>query len=145
MQFAAALLLLAQGLPRLDEIARQADRSRTSGILVDATTLSVITIGLAVGALLVWIYARWYVPRTEHPPASPQGLLEELCRAHRLKAAQQRLIEWVATEHHLAQPVMVFLDPRLLDMTLARCKQPDVRKRLSELRSRLFEGLTGSL
>jgi hypothetical protein len=145
MQVASVVLLIAEGLPRLDEIAREADRSRTSGILIDATTLSVITIGLAVGALVVWIYARWYVPHSEHPPASPQGLLEEICRAHRLKAAQKRLIEWVAAEHQLVQPVMVFLDPRLLDMTLARCKQPEVRKRLSELRSRLFEGLTGGL
>ena len=145
MPSAAFATLLAQGLPRLDEIAREADRSRTSGILIDATTLSAITIGLAVGALVVWIYARWYVPQSELPPASPQGLFEEVCRAHRLKAAQQRLLEWVAAEHHLAQPVMVFLDPRLLEVTLAHCKQPDVRKRLSELRSRLFEGLTGGL
>jgi hypothetical protein len=109
-----------------------------------ATRLGALASGLALGVLLVWWYAR---VRTSAPPpkeastSDPVKLFGELCRAHRLSAAQQRLLEWLVAERQLMQPALVFLEPILLESAIVHAESQTVRKRLTDLRARLFAGL----
>ena len=114
-----------------------------SGFLA-VSRLGALAAGLAAGVAMFWWYSRRHQPTKEHPLHSPQQLFAELCRAHRLSASQERLLEWVVGERQLAQPAMVFLDPLLLEQAMAKSDTPSVRKRLADLRSRLFAGLQTS-
>jgi hypothetical protein len=124
---------------QLDDWSRWIDTS-SFGL----SRMGVLAAGMAVGVLIAWCYSRWSRTQREEdtgPPHSPQKLFSELCKAHKLSAAQQRLLEWLAAERQLLQPALVFLDPILLESAIAHADSPNVRKRLSELRSRIFAGL----
>jgi hypothetical protein len=105
------------------------------------TRLGLLAAGLAIGVLVAWHLSRWRArPASDASPHNPYKLLGELCRAHQLSAAQKRLLEWLAADRELLQPALVFLDPILLDSAIAHADSPGVRKRLTELRARLFAG-----
>jgi hypothetical protein len=110
-----------------------------------ASRLGALAAGLSLGVLAIWWYARIRVQAPKQPkqpaPHSPQQLFHELCRAHRLSAAQERLLEWVVSDRQLSQPGLLFLDPLLLERAISRSDTPGVRKRLTDLRSKLFDGL----
>jgi hypothetical protein len=109
--------------------------------IFDVSRLGALAAGLAVGVLIAWYYSRFSSRRQEDvSPHNPQRLFAELCRAHKLSAAQRRLLEWLAAERQLLQPALVFLDPILLESAIAHADSPNVRQRLTELRSRLFAG-----
>lgn len=109
---------------------------------LDATRLGALASGLAIGVLVVWCYSRRSGRRTaDGSPHSPQKLFGELCQAHRLTAAQRRLLEWLVAERQLLQPALVFLDPILLESAIAHADSPGVRKRLIDLRAKLFATL----
>jgi hypothetical protein len=106
---------------------------------LDATRLGALASGLAIGVLVIWYYSRWSGRRSpDASPHSPQRLFGELCQAHRLTAAQRRLLEWLVAERQLLQPALVFLDPILLESAIAHAESPGVRKRLIDLRAKLF-------
>ncbi len=104
--------------------------------------LGLLVTGVAAG-LSAWrqILNRRKPPTPEPAPQSPQMLFHELCGAHRLSAAQMRLLEWVASDQQLPQPGLLFLDPLPLERALARSEHSGVRKRLADLRAKLFAGL----
>lgn len=106
--------------------------------------LGAVTCGLAVGVWAIWLVARRSRSRQPAVPHSPQQLFQELCQAHHLSAAQQRLMEWVVSDLQLPQPAMLFLEPLLLERSMTRSDTPGVRKRLADLRSRLFAGMRTS-
>lgn len=103
-----------------------------------------IACGLAVGVLAIWLVARQRRAARPAVPHSPLQLFHELCQTHQLSAAQQRLMEWVVSDLQVPQPAMVFLDPLLLERSMTRSNPPAVRKRLADLRSRLFAGMRPS-
>jgi hypothetical protein len=123
-------------------LAQSNDWSRWLGLL-DSSRVGALAAGLAVGVLVAWCYSRSSARRrdVETSPHNPQQLFGELCRAHKLSAAQRRLLEWLAAERQLLQPALVFLDPILIESAIAHAQSPSVRQRLTELRSRLFAGL----
>jgi hypothetical protein len=103
--------------------------------------VSAVAGGLAAGIWAIWLLARRGSARRPAVPPSPQQLFQELCQAHQLSAAQQRLMEWVVSDLQLPQPAMLFLEPLLLERAMTRSDTPGVRKRLADLRSRLFAGM----
>jgi hypothetical protein len=52
-------------------------------------------------------------------------------------------LEWVVSDRQLSQPGLLFLDPLLLERVISRSDTPGVRKRLTDLRSKLFAGHVG--
>jgi hypothetical protein len=115
-----------------------------SGALWTLSRLGLLAGGLALGVLAYYGLARFRRPRTpQHAPQSPHQLFHELCRAHKLSAAQERLLEWVASDRQLSLSGLVFLDPLLLERSISNCNHPGVRRRLTVLRTRLFAGLAG--
>lgn len=106
--------------------------------------VGVLSAGMALGVLTCWYVARQRRPKAlRHAPTSPQQLFHELCRAHGLSAAQERLLEWVASDQQLALPGLLFVDPLHLERAISFSDNPGVRKRLTDLRARLFSGLVG--
>jgi len=100
--------------------------------------------GAAVGVLTAWWLIRARQSKAaavRHAPQSHELLFHELCQAHRLTAAQERLLEWVIADRQLALAGLVFLDPLVLERAISRSDNPGVRKRLTDLRTRLFAGL----
>jgi hypothetical protein len=104
------------------------------------TRLGMLAAGLAMGVLVAWCLSRWQARRKQRDPSphNPYRLFGELCQAHGLTAAQRRLLEWLAADRELLQPAMAFLDPILLESAIAHAESAGVRKRLVELRSKLF-------
>jgi hypothetical protein len=135
MHYTFLLPLLAQ----IDSFSRSGG-AKGGGSLVDVGNLGAIASGMAIGVLIVWCYSRRRTPTKAAAVHSPQRLFGELCTVHRLNAAQRRLLEWVADDSPLMQPALVFLDPLLLESAIARSESPGVRKRLTDLRARLFAG-----
>ena len=104
--------------------------------------LGLLAAGVALGLFAWRQFLNRCKPRAPEPaPQSPQMLFHELCGAHRLSAAQMRLLEWVASDQQLPQPGLLFLDPLPLERALARSENSGVRKRLTDLRAKLFAGL----
>jgi len=135
MAFTVWLDLLAQ----LEPAARI--ESPGSGWSLGVNRVGALAAGLALGVLAIWCFARFRRPRSKvHAPQSPQQLFRELCRAHHLTAAQERLLEWVVSDRQLSQPGLLFLDPLLLERAISRSNTPGVRRRLTDLRSKLFAG-----
>jgi hypothetical protein len=106
--------------------------------------LGTLAAGLGLGVLAYWYFARKRGSKVEvHARTSPQQLFHELCQAHGLSAAQERLLEWVASDRQLAMPGLLFVDPLHLERAQSRSDNPGVRKRLTDLRTKLFAGLAG--
>ena len=130
-------------LAQLEPAARIATRG-SGWSLLGINRIGALAAGLALGVLAIWFFARFRTPRPkEHAPQSPQQLFRELCRAHQLTAAQERLLEWVVSDRQLSQPSLLFLDPLLLERAISRSDAPGVRRRLTDLRSKLFAGHVG--
>ena len=139
MPLTAWLDLLAQ----LEPAARVATLA-SGWSMLGVNRAGALAAGLALGVLAIWLFAHFRSPRPkEHAPQRPQQLFRELCRAHQLTAAQELLLEWVVNDRQLNQPGLLFLDPLLLERAISRSDTPGVRKRLTDLRSKLFAGHVG--
>lgn len=126
--------LIAETSAFLDFLTKLAEFSPTG-----AARMGMLASGLAVGVLVAWWYSRWRTARrADTSPHQPQKLFRELCQAHQLSAAQRRLLEWLVADRELMQPALVFLDPILLESAISHAESPGVRKRLTELRTKLF-------
>ena len=83
----------------------------------------------------------------DRPPAvvnTPQGMLHELCRAHRLSAAGRNLLVRIAEEAELPQPALLFLSESEFDAAVEKASgQMKLGQRasttLGAVRRRLFE------
>lgn len=122
------------------EAIRAVSRWLQRGALSDGTTLFLLTGG---AILLVWIglYAwEWARRRTPRPLTGAHALFHELCLAHRLSVAEEDLLSRAAERRRLAQPGLLFVDPRILG-ELAQSAKPEAAeyRRLAE---RLFGGST---
>lgn len=118
------------------ETVRALSRWLQRGALSDGPTLLLLT-GVAI--LFVWIglYAwEWSRRRTPRPLTGAHGLFHELCLAHRLSVAEEDLLSRAAERRRLAQPGLLFIDPRILG-ELSQGPKPEAAeyRRLAE---RLF-------
>ena len=137
MQFDYWLTLIAQA-PSASLVAG-ADEP-----LLIAPRVGALAAGLALGAVAFWCWTRGRQWQNKPPvPHSPQQLFHDLCQAHQLSAAQERLLEWVVSDQRLVQPGLVFLDPLFIEQAIGRNSNAGVRNRLTGLRTKLFAGLEG--
>lgn len=78
-----------------------------------------LVIGVAWLAILVW---DWQRRRTSLQTLIPISLSSELMEAHRLTTRQIDRLHEMARIHSLADPAMLFLDPRPWEKTAESCE-----------------------
>jgi hypothetical protein len=90
------------------------------GFLLGMTTDEVLFHFVVVSgaAILLWLGVNW-VDRLRLRRAlnaqTPQALLRELCRAHRLSRADRQFVAQIAEESPAGQSCRVFIEPRIID------------------------------
>ncbi|GIW99341.1 MAG: hypothetical protein KatS3mg111_2674 [Pirellulaceae bacterium] len=104
------------------------------GLDMMATVAVVVLLGLAVR----W----WFLLRDRRQPKSIDGVFVELCRAHHLNRAHQKLLRQWASHRGVENPSLLFLDASLWetgdDLPVAWRKRR-VRGRMTMLYRMLFE------
>jgi hypothetical protein len=123
---------------RLSEISLQYRQDGGSNL-----TSSFWYLLIPVAAVVIGVLIYKFVDR---PPAivnTPQGMLHELCRVHRIGASNRLLLEQISEEAGLAQPATLFLGIRAFEAAVEKAGQRihyDHRQqtRLAILRRRLF-------
>jgi|SRR6056297_2660523 len=94
---------------------------------------------LAIVAGLIYLFS----DRAPTIQKTPQGMLYELCKAHRIKGGARRLLAQIAEEAELEHPATLFLGPTQLEDAVQRASKHmrfDRRQKahLEMLRRRLF-------
>ncbi len=130
-QFFAAIL--AQQ-PRLSELGDRFSRSDPAQwsrtLLMSGVVLLVL---LLVSAAALWLHFRQRRLRN-----CPRRLFRELCRAHRLNKAQQRLLWQLAAAQGLSQPATIFLAPERFDPHHLPERLRGRQREIERVRDRLF-------
>jgi hypothetical protein len=94
---------------------------------------------LAAASLLVLMAVTFFVQAyLRRRNASPRGLFLELCRAHRLRWPQRRLLWQLAESQKLADPATVFLDPACFEVGRLTVEIRPHAMELRQLCERLF-------
>jgi hypothetical protein len=114
----------------------QALRSTRSDDLSDQKWLAtMISAASMVLMALVVMFIQRHVRRVN---ASPRGLFIELCREHRLKWPQRRLLWRLAQSQKLADPATLFLEPACFEIGRLTVEMRPQAEELRRLRGQLF-------
>ncbi|MEM1069269.1 MAG: hypothetical protein AAGI63_10260 [Planctomycetota bacterium] len=114
---------------------------REEAAQVDASGFWWLLIPVVAVGLGVAIYKWW-----DRPPAivnTPQGMLHELCKVHRISGRGRRLMERISEEAELEQPATMFLGVSQFELAVTKAsrrikydRRDDIT--LGMLRRRLF-------
>ena len=97
--------------------------------------LMILAASLVALALIAMIVQRRWRRRMA---SSPRGLFIELCRAHRLKWQQRRLLWRLAQSQKLTAPASLFLTPECFEIGRLTVEMRPDAKELRKLSERLF-------
>lgn len=114
------------------------DRFRPGGEQFTLASLAVLGAVVLFTLVLAWVLARVATIRELRGTNHPRELFFELCKAHQLNRAQQRLLERVARHNRLVHPARVFIEPGLFDLAGPRRPSERLRSELDELKKQLF-------
>jgi hypothetical protein len=97
--------------------------------------LMIFSASLALMALIaIFVHRQW----RRRMASSPRGLFGELCRAHRLKWPQRRLLWRLAQSQKLADPAAMFLTPACFEIGRLTVEMRPHAEELRSLCARLF-------
>ena len=114
------------------------DRFRPGGEQFTLAGLAVLGAVILSVLVLGWMISRVANIRELRGSNHPRELFFELCRAHQLNRAQQRLLERVARHYRLVQPARVFIEPALFELVGPRRPSERLRRELDELKRQIF-------
>jgi hypothetical protein len=103
----------------------------------DILGLLFVLAGMLVLVFVAWGFSYWQKWRELRVIDSPRALFKELCAAHSLDRADRELLYEIAQWHQLADPVQLFVEPRLFEPG-AMHQDLDCDLEVQELQSRLF-------
>ena len=132
-------------LPILENVALFAAGNRSFGqwgnrsqeMETDLFGLLVVLAGMLVLVFFAWGFSSWQKWRESRIVDSPRALFKELCAAHSLDRADRELLYEIAQWHQLADPVQLFVEPRLFQPS-AMHQDLDCDLEVQELQARLF-------
>jgi hypothetical protein len=104
-------------------------------------TLVELLVYLLAGATaiaLTWLAVRLYVRAQQRYQKQPRWLFQRLCRAHRLRWAERRLLWQVALEQYPENPIQLFLEPEGLKPPYAKFHRQSEMDVLAAIAARLF-------
>ena len=131
-----SLMMLAE--TRLAEISLQYREEVASG---SGFSFWYVLIPIALAA--IGLTAFYFSDRPPVVTNTPQGLLHELCRAHKIRGLGRRLLERITEDADLDHPAIVFTDRKQFELAVTSASQhAGFSKRdentIGALRRRLF-------
>lgn len=128
-------LPIAAADARLENITRSFQRHRAEN---DGGDAALLLVGLLVAVVLFWLIARW----TERSAKADSSwrLFLALAKAHGLSWLDCWLLWRTARARAVAEPALVFLDPRLTAVEGLVSITQRRAERLKTLRERIFAG-----
>ncbi|HUG66153.1 MAG TPA: hypothetical protein VMM76_00270 [Pirellulaceae bacterium] len=118
-------------------------RFRRGGGGVAWTDLLIPIAVIGVVAAIAWLVTRYVKYREQRKADSPHELFAELCRAHGLDRASQRLLRRLAKAHRLQSPAQLFVEPARFDLEILGKAFEARRAQTAALRSKLFAASGG--
>lgn len=96
---------------------RMGDRFSGKHAELDMGEIGVIIAACAAAGLLLWLLqwaAKWQEGKLDSP--SPGRLFRDLCRAHKLRWRERRLLKQLASDTNVDHPVELFLKPEAFNI-----------------------------
>jgi len=126
--------LIAQTHP----VMHLGDRFRPGQTASYGPTAWLILLGVVGGLVLIGLAVQVISRRRQRLRHSPWRLFRDLCTAHQLTRGQRQLLQRLAQLQQLAQPALLFLDPRPWDLTSLGQVDAPTRHELESLQRQLF-------
>lgn len=129
-------LWVAQLDSRLESFSGGFRRNRAQ---IDSSDVVLLLTGLVVVFSILWLVARWSERRVRND--SSLGLFWTLANTHEVSWSDRWLLWRLARAKRLAEPALLFLDPRLTSPQSTHHLAPHSTARLRVLRRQLFAGI----
>ena len=131
-----SVILFAQLDTRLESFSAGFQKDRAQ---IDSGDLVLFLTGIVATFAVLWLVARWSERRVHND--SSLGLFWTLAKTHDVSWSDRWLLWKLARARHLAEPALLFLDPRLTSPQSAHHLAPHSTARLKSLRRKLFSGI----
>ena len=139
MMYSLTTILLAQLDSRLQSFSNGFRRDRAQ---FDSGDIILLLSGFVVVFSILWLLARWSERRVRND--SSLGLFWTLAKTHGIGWSDRWLLWRLARAKRVAEPALLFLDPRLTSPQSSHHLAPHSSTRLKALRRRLFSGIQRS-
>ncbi len=134
--FQSITILTAQADSRLEIFS---DGFRKNRAQFDSGDVTIFVAGLTAAIAILWLLARWSERHVRTD--SSLRLFWKLARAHDIPWADRWLLWRIARAKGVAEPAILFLDPRLTSPQSTYHLAPQSAARLKKLRRTLFSGI----
>ena len=129
-------ILTAQMDSRLESFSGGFRKNRAH---IDSGDLILLLTTFVVVFTVLWLVARWSERRVRND--SSLGLFWTLAKTHGVSWSDRWLLWRLARGKRLAEPALLFLDPRLTSPQSSHHLAPQATARIKALRRRLFAGI----
>ena len=129
---------LAHIVAQASPVMHLGDRFRPGQASGNGVAVGLILLAAAGGLALVWLAIQALNRRRQRVRHSPWRLFRDLCAAHRLTRRQRQLLRRLAQAQQLAQPAVLFLDPRAWDIARLGSVDGWTRQELEALQRQLL-------
>lgn len=135
---AAAPIIAAVDLLAQDRLAGLGQRFRQGGGQLDWLTMLLVVLTLGIAIAVVWSVARHLSRKEAGNYHNHRGLFRELCRAHRLRWSDRRLLASVARSQGVSVPARMFVEPERFEPNRLQDLPEAQRGRAAKLCETLF-------
>lgn len=132
-------ILISQMDSRLESFSGGFRKNRAH---IDSGDLVLLLTAFVVVFTVLWLVARWSERRVRND--SSLGLFWTLAKTHGVSWSDRWLLWRLARAKRIAEPALLFLDPRLTAPQSSHHLAPQATTRLKILRRRLFAGIDRS-
>lgn len=130
------MLLAAEGESMLQHGDRfQSENAMLGPLSVGAAALAAVTL-----VTLIWLISKARDNGQQQEINHPWKLLRELSQAHRLSAAQERLLHRMIRHYQIEPPARLFLEPERFQAAAADAAFAREQRVIQGLKNRLFNG-----
>lgn len=134
--YASLTILIAQGDSRLESFSSGFRKDRAQ---FDSGDVVLFLASLAVVFTVLWLLARWSERRVRSD--SSLALFWTLAKAHGISWADRWMLWRIARNKGVAEPALLFLEPRLTSPQTMQRLAPQPAARLKALRRQFFFGI----
>ncbi len=134
--YSSLTILIAQTDSRLESFSGGFRKNRAQ---IDSGDVVLILIGFFAVFIILWLVSRWSERRVRRD--SSLGLFWTLAKAHSISWGDRWLLWRIARAKRMAEPALLFLDPRLTSPQCMHHLAAQSAARLKALRRQFFFGI----